>query len=251
MKVIGICGLAGSGKDTVANHISKDYGYIQVALADPFKRLMHTVFNFSEEQLWGASKHRNAKAVPDWKRTELQFLKYYKTWLRELTQGNASTTHESDLLEWFYSFKAKSFELAEGKTSPRIVLQSFGTEWGRETYFENVWIDYALDVVAPKILQPAYIYSKSAGLMKQSAPPGVVISDVRFRNEVEQLSKRQGKIIKIVRKSLDDVGELGITNHKSEADQLTMGPELFNMLLNNDGTLEDLRRDVDVYMTST
>lgn len=58
--IIGLCGRAGAGKDTVADMIvGKDPHYAKVALADPMKRLCKEVFNFSDSQLWGASDHRN------------------------------------------------------------------------------------------------------------------------------------------------------------------------------------------------
>jgi len=249
MTALGICGLAGSGKDTVASYISKDYGYVHIALADPLKRFVRQVWNYTDKQMWGASDFRNAKAMPDWDAVTAQFHHYYKAWLAELTQDSAGTVHQAQLLEWYVDFKDKCFHLAKGETSPRIVLQSLGTEWGRETYFENVWIDYALNVVMPKVIQPAYVYEKSQGLLKQSAPPGVVISDIRFRNEIEQLSKRGGKIVKLDRKVLDDVGEPGITNHKSEREQRSMEPELFDCLLSNNGTIEDLHSSIDVFMS--
>lgn len=57
--IIGLCGLAGSGKDTAADFLVKKSGYVKVAFADPLKRICKEVFQFSDEQLWGPSAARN------------------------------------------------------------------------------------------------------------------------------------------------------------------------------------------------
>lgn len=58
--IIGISGLAGSGKDTVADFLVQQRDYVKVALADPLKRICQDVFDFSDDQLWGPSEKRNA-----------------------------------------------------------------------------------------------------------------------------------------------------------------------------------------------
>jgi len=42
--LVGICGKAGSGKDTVGDHLIKKHGFKKIALADPIKRLVKDVF---------------------------------------------------------------------------------------------------------------------------------------------------------------------------------------------------------------
>lgn len=58
--LLGIAGLAGSGKDTVANMLVERFAFTKVSLADPLKRICKDVFDFTDEQLWGPSEHRNA-----------------------------------------------------------------------------------------------------------------------------------------------------------------------------------------------
>jgi hypothetical protein len=60
--IIGVCGRAGSGKDTVADVLVREHGFVKVSFADPLKRICREVFDFSDEQLWGSSEKRN---VPD------------------------------------------------------------------------------------------------------------------------------------------------------------------------------------------
>ena len=57
--IIGISGKAGSGKDTVADILAKEFGFVKCGLADPLKRIAREVFCFTDEQLWGSSGLRN------------------------------------------------------------------------------------------------------------------------------------------------------------------------------------------------
>lgn len=49
-RLIGLTGLAGCGKDTLADHLVKNYGYTKYALASPLKRLLNDRFGWTDEQ---------------------------------------------------------------------------------------------------------------------------------------------------------------------------------------------------------
>lgn len=53
-------GLAGSGKDAIAEHLVHAHGWQRVALADPMKRFASEIFDWDRETLWGPSDKRNA-----------------------------------------------------------------------------------------------------------------------------------------------------------------------------------------------
>jgi len=57
--IIGVAGLAGSGKDTLADILVCDYRFVRIGMADPLKRFCREVLDFSVEQLWGSSERRN------------------------------------------------------------------------------------------------------------------------------------------------------------------------------------------------
>jgi energy-coupling factor transporter ATP-binding protein EcfA2 len=71
--VIGICGRAGAGKDTVARiltgalreHNGGRHRVVRRGLADPVKEVCRAVFGFSESQLYGPSAKRN-EPDPRW-----------------------------------------------------------------------------------------------------------------------------------------------------------------------------------------
>ena len=98
--------------------------------------------------------------------------------------------------------------------SPRHALQQLGTEWGRACY-PDVWVDYTLRVATLLLDNPTIEYNPTtwpewAG--KHSPTHGVVISDVRFPNEIHRLRASGAHIIKTTYDSGQNIG----SNHESE-----------------------------------
>ncbi len=56
MELVCLVGLKRSGKNTVANHLVSEYGYIEYAFADPIKKACKEIFLFTDEQLDGSLK---------------------------------------------------------------------------------------------------------------------------------------------------------------------------------------------------
>ena len=226
--IVGICGLAGSGKDTAADRLVKKHGFVKVSLADPLKRYCKEVYDFSDEQLWGPSQFRNA---PD--------LRYPRTELNQNVPPSENMTY----------------------LTPRYALQKLGTEWGRDCY-DNTWIDLGIRT-AQKLLnggKPHYYYSAQKGLWEcpcwndtrpyQTHPhgivpkvPGVVIPDIRFKNEVAAIKAAGGELIQIIRLGSGLEGEAAA--HRSETEQLEIPIEAFDFRINNSGTMEMLLQAVD------
>jgi dephospho-CoA kinase len=50
-KIIAICGLKRSGKDTIADYLCSTYGYTKVKIANPLKQSLKVMFGFTDEQL--------------------------------------------------------------------------------------------------------------------------------------------------------------------------------------------------------
>ncbi len=55
-RIVAFLGPKSVGKDTSADFLVKKYGYQKYALADPMKKAVQLLFNFSDEQLWGDKK---------------------------------------------------------------------------------------------------------------------------------------------------------------------------------------------------
>lgn len=54
-QIIGFCGKKRSGKDTAGDAVAS-FGYMPIAFADPIKEICQTVFEFSDEQVYGSKK---------------------------------------------------------------------------------------------------------------------------------------------------------------------------------------------------
>jgi len=219
--IIGVCGLAGSGKDTVADILVKNHGFVKIAFADPMKRFCKEMFDFSDEQLWGSSDARNA---PD------------KRYVR---------THEEQLFQ-VDSFGKMARHREPLYLTPRHALQTLGTEWGRGCY-SDVWAEYAIRV-ARELLKGGALYRPEEWYSVQPkmdlrgiTPKGVVISDVRFKNEIAAIKRAGGKVIKVVRGE----GLQGAAGqHLSETEQQELDDTFFDVTIQNDGCLDDLQRAV-------
>lgn len=101
--------------------------------------------------------------------------------------------------------------------SPRRMMQTLGTEWGRQLINPDLWIIMAHQ----RLLQNG---------------PGMVISDVRFENEAAWIRKHGGWIIHVIRPEAK-----AVEAHASE-DGIEMLDADAQLL--NSGTLEELQLSV-------
>lgn len=185
-----LCGVAGSGKDTVADYLKEKYMFRVESFAAPLKEMVKLAFpEFKDEHLYGSSSQRATE--------------YFQ-----------------------YPLNPASPYFVEGKrehVSPRLALQTLGTDWGRGLN-DRIWVDGAF-----------------ARLRRTGAKFGV-ISDGRFKNEV-LLSRSRGAIAIRLSRGLKSSAD----PHPSEAEMRSMPNESFDFVLNNDGstTVEDLYQMVD------
>lgn len=205
--ILGVSGLAGSGKSLVAEYIAHNFNGVQCALADPIKRIVAEVYRFSETQLWGPSEMRNA---PD---------ERYPRWVADV--------HGEKVQQYL---------------SPRYALQQLGTEWARDCY-QNTWVDHTLRI-ASEVLSttpPYKTYDRRLGVIPWNAPAPhqvVVISDVRFQNEIEAVRHAGGKLIRLVRPGAGLSGAAAA--HPSEKEQSEIPDEAFDDVIMNDRSKEEL-----------
>lgn len=142
------------------------------------------------------------------------------TWPRGLLEGdsNASRAFRERVDPWW------SHKLGY-EVTPRLILQKMGTEACRHGIADNIWI---------------------AALEKRiQGYDDVVISDVRFPNEIDFVRSAGGKIIRVSRGEDPSPEELA-KMHVSETAWNDIFPDV---TIFNNGTLDDLKKDVKIILT--
>jgi len=99
--IIGICGLIGSGKGTVADILVEQHNYEKLSFADKLKDGVSSVFGWDREMLEGDTDDSRK-----WREEEDKF------WTEET-----------------------------GETvTPRLILQLFGTDCMRNGFYDGIWV---------------------------------------------------------------------------------------------------------------
>lgn len=176
MRLIGLTGPTGSGKDTVADHLAGVHGFVRLALADPIRHGLQAMLKLPDEVFSG----RDLKELP-------------VTWIGR---------------------------------SPRQLMQTLGTEWGRRHIDDDIWMRVA-DRRIKTILQ---------GWPHVS---GIVVTDIRFANEAAWLRRSGGYIWHITGRSLPPAGEAAA--HSSEAGIVYQPGDV---IIANVGTIDDLEDNI-------
>lgn len=256
IRLIGVSGQLGAGKDTVSDYLCSAYGFSRVALADPIKRLGYYVFLFSDKQLWGPSQLRNSVdsrflSSEMWDSTEARLRAYsveFCTSVIGTDDPHVISNAVNALFSWFVDLKREY----RTKLSPRVMLQTLGTEWGRHCVSDDVWISHLLKVSRCLLNEDgntnSWEYNPLSGPSPSNNPTcGVVVSDVRFANELSLIKDAGGSLIRVIRPETDSLASsVGVSNHESE--QLEMSMASFDFILNNEGSLTDLYNAVDMFM---
>ena len=111
-----------------------------------------------------------------------------------------------------------------GGVTPRHILQTLGTEFGRKHIHPDVWVMLGM--------RRAKLHLKTS--------PLVVFSDVRFDNEAEAIIEAGGKVYEVFRP-----GNSGVAHHSSEEG---ISRELVTAVINNYGPLDELEASVCKYI---
>lgn len=228
----GISGIAGSGKDTLTAMLLEELHkrghteYAQYSFALPLKIFAKDVFGFSDYQVFDQTGKEEPFAVTYGLES---FKERFKTSLSKLTgvsleQGEffedlwfrfrdvmidqiPANPISHSVAGWLDVEKA----LIRFESTPRIILQLLGTEFFRQSISESFWTDISPD-------------------------QNVIISDMRFDNELEHILAIGGVPIGIVGR---DSNTTASSAHSSE----NVGPIIARCkhIVSNNGTLEDLR----------
>jgi hypothetical protein len=205
-KIIGIVGFIGSGKDTVADYLVNFHRFKRESFANSLKDAVSQVFGWPRELLEGRTKESR-----DWRETRDDW------WTNRLKKD----------------------------ITPRYVLQYWGTEVIRKGFHDDMWV---------ASLEHRLLNTKN----------DIVITDCRFPNEIKAIRAAGGQVVRIKRgtepewfdaaKSMNKgpnrnmswalskqkIEQLGV--HASETAWVG---QKFDVLLNNDGTIEELYQQIE------
>lgn len=170
--IIGISGLARSGKSTAAKFIDRHFGYTEVAFADRLKSGLYAMFDLDP---------------------------YY-------------IKNKEEVIPWI-------------GCSYRKLMQTLGTEWGRESINENLWVLQMIRTIQ--------------AMENGDSSEGYVISDVRFGNEAGWI-RQVGTLLHIQRDH-----DIEVRAHKSENG---IEPLEGEWIVYNNGDIQHLYHQISLFM---
>jgi hypothetical protein len=182
-RLIGVVGVARSGKSTIANYLVSRHGFVQHSFAAPLRAFVASILGWSLDEL----EARKEEPIP---------------WL-----AAASGLPSIPNVEWI--------------VTPRYMMQTVGTEWGRKMIDADIWVKSCMARVQHDL----------------DAGRSVVISDVRFNNEAEVIRGAGGDVWQVLRN-----GAGTVSKHASENG---VNPGLVTRFIPNNSTLGMLGAAID------
>ncbi len=221
--IIVISGLKNSGKDTVADMLQ-----YCLSVPEPFRkywmyRHYRYAFNSTYEKVAFADSLKDTLSVlfgiPVEKFYERDFKEHFYIKGLEITDSPDNVLDESNFIEML-SKKDFSF-LKTHFITIRQLLQCFGTEIVRGLFGDAFWAERAMKHTFDKM----------------------IITDLRFKVELEAVRKRNGLVLYI------DNPNCTPEQHASESEVLEMkNNHDFDFIIENNGTLEDLFNKIVKWM---
>jgi hypothetical protein len=169
--LIGITGHAGSGKDTIGEHLVAAHDFRRISFAQPLRAALMAAFELDWTHFEGESKERPV------------------SWIGR---------------------------------SPRQLMQTLGTEWGRQCVAQDIWLRVA---------------ERRIALGGGTSKVDWVITDVRFDNEAEFIRRLGGQVWRVLRPDA-----IPVSPHASEGG---VALSLVDYTIENDASLDELRQAVD------
>jgi hypothetical protein len=127
-------------------------------------------------------------------------------------------------VEQYLEGSLKELPIAKVGHSCRYIMQTLGTEWGRQAVREDLWVRLASEKIGA-LLGAGY---------------DVVVDDVRYLNEYREIYDWDGKMVMIHRPGAKNYGRHG-------CEGLLAGYE-FDAIIDNTGTVAELREKIDIFV---
>jgi hypothetical protein len=204
--IIGVCGFIGSGKDTIADYLVNLHHFRRESFANTLKDAVSAVFGWDRTMLEGRTKQAR-----EWR-------EQVDPWWAE--------------------------RLGIPHLTPRWILQNWGTEVCRKNFHDDIWI--------------ASLENKL-----RNSTDDVVISDCRFPNEIAAIKAAGGRVVRVVRGAEPEWYDFAVNRNRGpignpgwalggrrleqlgiHASETAWVGTKFDMILDNNSTLEDLYQQV-------
>lgn len=184
MVIIGLSGFARSGKDEAAKYLVENHGFTRIAFADKLRDFLYALNPMVALEVPAPRENPIDLSEPvQWEKLHLQTVIDETGW-----DHYKETVYGPEI---------------------RRLLQRLGTEAGRQTLWDTIWIDAALNGMGEG---------------------NYVVTDARFLNEFAAIEDRGGLIVRINRAGVGPANE-----HASEMEALQYH---FEHVINNDLDLE-------------
>lgn len=121
--IIGLCGLQGSGKDTLAKHLVEKYNFIKISFADSLKDILSLLFGWDRKKLEGIKpKDREWREMIDtfWS-VELEIPNFTPRYAMNYIGTNLFRDQFNDEI-WIKIVKKKIFILLDQNQNQNIVI---------------------------------------------------------------------------------------------------------------------------------
>lgn len=256
--LIGLHGEKYAGKDSAALGLLRERGFVKVSFAHPMKEMLRVylcstvsvgatvdlmldkllevqgVSAYSRRQLVLGDGQGVATTYLDGRTPAYAIAELISWGIQhiggEFWYGNGTgPAYADDQVELLLEGYLKQVESPRiNNKTPRYLMQTIGTEWGRERMHQDFWRDL--------------------GLRMAKAHPRCVITDVRFDNEAQAVRDAGGYMVKIIREGMPKANDA----HASEAG---VSDHLINSRVYNQSTVEVLQKrlislvDTNVLMT--
>ena len=285
MALIAISGKKNSGKDLVYNIINYLYvkykysniykqhfynfdtylEYIKqnnedwqdfknVKFADKLKDIVCILIGCTREQLEDR-EFKEKELGEEWRKW---YWSYYKATYNSNPKGKISgyfITEEdcqkakSDFDKILY--QSDNWEIKNELLTPRMLLQEIGTDLFRNQLHSEIWVNSVFSNYKKQNYtnngQPDFDWNNQQNEPKPFYP-NWIITDLRFKNELKAIKDRKGITIRINTiwdyNSTDSfLKNINQNEHPSETE---LDNETFDIILDNNGTIEDLIEQVDI-----
>lgn len=225
-KKIVLFGVRGSGKDTVGHEIVKQVGWGDAeteAFANPLKEMAGIAFGFTRDELYGPSEMRERMNV------NFPFSGTCPTCGEGCTQVRHAVHDDGSARRAAYEFWQcpRCSTKYPQYVTPRLALQTLGTEWGRRLY-KDIWVDACFRRMTDTLLGQAERRARKTKLF--------IVTDGRFLNEKTRSSALGAKTVLLQRRIEDSIK----ATHPSEHELSTIPVSEFDYVLRNRGALEEL-----------